>query len=75
MKFLFNLFGKEAVLKAGKIFPSSMKDKIISIVKVPQEKTKMTDADRLFVYKIFENDISSLEKLLNQSFDIWKVKD
>ncbi len=75
LKFLFNLFGKEAVLKAGKIFPSSMKDKIISIVKVPQEKTKMTDADRLFVYKIFENDISSLEKLLNQSFDIWKVKD
>lgn len=75
LKFLFNLFGKEAVLKAGKVFPSSLKEKIISVIKVPQEKTKITDSDRLFAYKIFENNISSLEKQLNQSFDIWKVKD
>ena len=75
LKFLFNIFGKEAVLKAGKIFPSSMKEKIISMVKVPQEKTKMSFSDRIFAYEIFKNDIVFLEKMLNKSFDNWKMKD
>ncbi len=75
LKFLFNIFGKEAVLKAGKIFPSSMKEKIISAVKVTQEKTKMTESDRIFSYEIFKNDIVTLEKMLNKSFDNWKMQD
>ncbi len=75
LKFLFNIFGKEKVLKAGKIFPSSMKEKIISMVKVPQEKTKMTESDRVFAYNIFKSEIESLEKMLNKPFDNWKMKD
>ncbi|MBS1729243.1 MAG: sulfotransferase [Bacteroidetes bacterium] len=75
LKFLFNIFGKNAVLKAGKIFPSSMKDKIISMVKVPQKKTTMSESDRDFAYEIFKEDIETLEKMLNRSLDNWKVKD
>jgi len=75
LKFLFNIFGKEAVLKAGKLFNSGMKEKIISFVKVPQEKIKMSESDRKYAYEIFRKDIFSLEKMLNMSFDNWKMKD
>lgn len=75
LKFLFNIFGKEAVLKAGKLFNSGMKEKIISLIKVPQEKTKMSESDRRYAYEIFKKDIFSLEKMLNMPLDNWKMKD
>lgn len=75
LKFLFNIFGKEAVLKAGKIFPKNMKEKILAKIKVPQEKIKLNEKDRKFAYTIFKDEIETLEKMLNLSLENWKMKD
>ncbi|MEO7209600.1 MAG: sulfotransferase [Chitinophagaceae bacterium] len=75
LRFLLDIFGKEKLLKAGKLIPSGIKERILSLSKVSQEKTKMTENDRAFAYEIFKTDISALELMLNKPFDNWKMKD
>lgn len=75
LKFLFNIFGKEAVLKTGKMLPRNLKEKVLSKIKVPQEKLALKEEDRKYAYGIFKEEINTLEKKLNLHLDNWKMKD
>jgi len=73
LKPLFNLVGKEAVFKAGKIIPKGMRNKLFEFaVKGKQEKPKINEEDKAFAYNIFRNDVGELEKLLAKDLSAWK---
>jgi Sulfotransferase domain len=73
LKPLFNLVGKEAVYKAGKIIPKGIRTKLFEFaVQGKQEKPKMNEEDSAFAYSIFRNDVEELEKLLAKDLAAWK---
>jgi hypothetical protein len=70
---LFNLVGKEAVFKAGKVIPKGIRNKLFEFaVRGKQEKPKMNKEDKAFVYNIFKKDVEELEKLLGKDLSAWK---
>jgi hypothetical protein len=73
LKPLFNLVGKEAVFKAGKIIPKGIRNKLFEFaVKGKQEKPKINEEDKAFAYNVFRNDVEELEKLIAKDLSAWK---
>src|SRR5690606_10023455 len=57
LKGLTNVFGKKRLSQMAGLFPKNIKNKIISMAKVAQEKPRLTQEERLFASKVFEEDI------------------
>lgn len=74
LKGLTNVFGKKRLSQMAGLFPKNIKNKIISMAKVAQEKPRLTQEERLFASKVFEEDIRRLETILQKDLSHWKMK-
>ncbi len=68
-----NIFGRRRLSKIAGIFPTAIKNKVISMAKVAADKPKITEEERLFAYSIFKEEIENLEKSLKEDLSVWKL--
>ena len=73
LKGIRNIFGKKRLSIVAGLFPKKIKDRLVSVVKVAQEKPELTEEERRFAFAIFEDEINRLEKSLQKDLSHWKI--